>query len=121
MLRAVTDRSSLRLGHLIVLLLILCAAIAVRWYRISSASFWTDEFLSLEVSSGHGYDRLNLPRGVILDSPASVTDLRSAGSWPQMVMSLRGSTHPPLYFCVLRLWRELLHSDSDAAVRSLSA
>jgi uncharacterized membrane protein len=112
---------AIRLRHVVILALVLCAAVAVRWYRIGSASFWTDEFLSLEVSTGHGYDRLNLPRGVILDSPASVTDLRNAGSWSQMLASLHGSTHPPLYFIVLRLWRELLHSDSDTAVRSLSA
>lgn len=101
--------------------LILCGAAAVRWYRIGSASFWTDEFLSLEVSAGHGYQHLDLPRGVVLWQPQDLTGVQAAGSWSEIFLSLRRSTHPPLYFCALRLWRDLWSTNDDTATRSLSA
>ncbi|HMB96285.1 MAG TPA: glycosyltransferase family 39 protein [Tepidisphaeraceae bacterium] len=111
----------IRAGHLVVLALILCAGIFLRWYKIGSTSLWTDEFLSMEVSSGHGYEDLMLSRNVILPAPQKLVDLNSTGSWSQLFLSLKGSNHPPLYFCVLRIWRTLWQSDSDVTTRSLSA
>src|SRR5450432_2538298 len=111
----------IRISHLAVLFLILSGAIFVRWYKIDSASLAGDEFLSLEVSAGHGYEHLDLEPDVILKSPEKFVEMNSTGTWPDLFLSLRRTNHPPLYFCILRIWRTIFNSDSDAAARSLSA
>ncbi len=107
--------------HAIPLLLILCGAAIARWHKIDSASFYIDESLSLEVSAGHGYEHENYPRGELFDVSNGLTDLHTAGSWGSLFQSLTRTNHPPLYFCVLRAWRMICGSDSDIAIRSLSA
>src|ERR1700733_4542996 len=114
------ENPPIRLGQFVALALILCAAAFLRWHKIGDSSLWTDEFLSLEVSASHGYEHLDLRPGVIVTSPDKLTAMNPAGSWSELFLSLRRSNHPPLYFCVLRIWRELWHSDSDATTRSLS-
>jgi uncharacterized membrane protein len=110
----------LRAVHIAMLGLILCVGTFLRYYKIGSLSLSTDELLSLEVSSGHGYEHLDLSKQVILNSPNELIDLNHAGSWSQIYFSLGRSNHPPLYFYLLRIWRLMLHSDTDAALRSLS-
>jgi hypothetical protein len=116
----VTTRS-LSAVRIVLLGVILGGALGARWYRIGHQSFWTDEFLSLEVSAGHGYEHLDEPQGRFLPNPEWLTDIHLAGGWGEMLDSFRRSTHPPLYFCLLRIWRELSPSDSDVSLRSLSA
>ncbi|HEY7089565.1 MAG TPA: glycosyltransferase family 39 protein [Tepidisphaeraceae bacterium] len=112
---------TVRVPHLILLGVILIGASCARWYDIARCSFWTDELLSLEVTAGHGYEHLDRPRGVIVSTPTDLTELRTAGSWGNFFESLLRGTHPPLYFCSLRLWRDLWRSDNDMVVRSFSA
>src|SRR4029079_2332328 len=84
-------------------------------------SLWTDEILSLEVSSGVAWRYVQPPRNLLLDPNTTLAALRADGGWSELVRSLRHSGHPPLYFATLRLWRQLLATDDDAALRSLSA
>src|SRR6185437_6029608 len=107
--------------HLVLLGAILIAAAVARWHKIDSASFWIDEFLSLEVSSGHGYEHRDFPQGVLFTPSPGLTGHDADGSWKNLFTSLRRTNHPPLYFCTLRIWESLLNSDSDLAIRSLSA
>ncbi len=111
----------IRPWHLVLLGVILIIAAAVRWHKIDSASFWIDEFLSLEVSSGHGYEHRDFPQGVVFTPARGLTGIDADGSWQNVILSLRRTNHPPLYFCMLRVWETVLNSDSDFAIRSLSA
>ncbi|HEY1629252.1 MAG TPA: glycosyltransferase family 39 protein, partial [Tepidisphaeraceae bacterium] len=115
------DHRPIRASHFVLLGLILCAAAFLRWYKIDNDALWTDEFFSLEVSAGHGYQHLDISHDVLLPKPASLIEENSAGAWADIFLSLKRTNHPPLYFCVLRIWRSIWHSDSDFTTRGLSA
>ncbi|HEY8667200.1 MAG TPA: glycosyltransferase family 39 protein [Tepidisphaeraceae bacterium] len=97
--------------------MILLVAAALRVYRVDSQSLWMDELFSMECSSGYA------PRTALQSSGMALTrlDPTSLGnSWWQVWTSVaREENQPPLYFLVLRLWRDIF-GDSDGALRSLS-
>jgi 4-amino-4-deoxy-L-arabinose transferase-like glycosyltransferase len=106
--------------HLIVLGLILLAAALVRIKGISAEGLWIDELYSLEFSGGYGFptDKL-LPRNTVIESPPLLTSLHGAPATWRIWTTLGDDIHPPLYYIVLRIWREMFGS-SDVAIRSLS-
>lgn len=108
-------------GIAVALLLggIVLIGLGLRLWQIGSASFWTDEFFSVEVASGRGFEHLDVPSGK-LTAARDLTDLDTADGWETLGRSLSRSTHPPLYFLLLRLWC-LVFGDSDAAARAMSA
>jgi hypothetical protein len=105
-------------------MLILAAIVIVggvlRFYHIGQASFWYDEFCSLEDSSGHGLAHFHLPTQRILAEPPDLISLSSAAPMWRIWTSLKRDNHPPLFFILLRIWREVF-GDSEAAARSLPA
>jgi uncharacterized membrane protein len=115
------ENRSLRASHFVLLGMVLCAAAFLRWYKIDNDALWTDEFFSLEVSAGHGYQHLDLSHDVLLSKPASLIEENSTGTWADLFLSLKRTNHPPLYFCILRIWRSIWHSDTDFTTRGLSA
>lgn len=103
----------------VVLALIVVLAAALRIYRIDASSLWIDEFYSLEASAGKCYVDLSLPRNQMMDHLPRLVSIEDARSAAQIWTSMENDQHPPLYFILLRFWRDLFGS-SDAATRSLS-
>lgn len=110
---------SLARGQMLGLLLILGLAAGLRLYAISDSSFWLDEFCSMEVSTGRGLAHVALPTNVFIASPGSLTSLAGARPWWSIWTSMRLDNHPPLYFILLRFWRDLF-GEGDTAARSMS-
>lgn len=109
------DRTSI---HTALLCVIVCLAAWLRVIGSCDKGLWYDEVVSLEYSTAlGGYDKLVM--GAVMESPPDLTGLRSAKPWWKIWTSLRHATHPPLYFVMLRWWRELF-GESEAAARSLS-
>lgn len=100
---------------------ILCLGFGVRLWGLGTQSLWGDEFLSLFASAGNVFSEVGLPSGMVLEPPLPPpgTSLEKAASWWEIWWSMRGYSHPPLYFLLLRAWREAFGSDA-AALRSLS-
>lgn len=100
---------------------ILVIGFVVRVHDLAAQSLWGDEFLSLFASSGRVFSQSALPSGVVLEPPLPppATSLEAAAPWWAIWWSTRGYSHPPLYFLLLRAWREAFGS-GDTAVRSLS-
>ena len=101
-----------------VLLAILAAAAALRVVDLGRTSLWLDEYFSLECSSGWGRSDARAA-GSSVPTP-DMTAIASARPWTTVWSAVEADeNHPPLYFIVLRGWRELF-GDSAVAVRSLS-
>src|SRR2546423_15330817 len=90
----------------LAIVLILCVAAFVRFFSISANSIWTDELFSMEFSCGWGNSRSNLPRDVLLANLPAPTRLAFARPLTQIPRAMLSDTHPPLYFVILRLWRD---------------
>ncbi|MGH7177058.1 MAG: glycosyltransferase family 39 protein [Tepidisphaeraceae bacterium] len=96
---------------------ILVLAAGLRVYQIDRASFWLDEFFSVEVASGRGYWVLDVPFRV-LTQPVwrSESDELATSA---VLEAVQRSNHPPLYFLVLHVWMRVF-GESDLTVRLLS-
>jgi hypothetical protein len=103
----------------LLLVVILIAGATLRWIHIDADSFWLDEILTVELSSGHGFAHLDLPREVVIESPPDFIRLKHAQSWASTLTQSSTDVHPPLFYFVLRVWR-MIFSDSDAKIRALS-
>lgn len=102
------------------LILILLLAAALRWYRIDHQSFWLDEFLAAENSTGRGQLHVAFPVDQFIDpAPALTSAQRAPGFW-RIWTSLKTETHPPLHFMLLNPWRAVF-GEGDLATRSFSA
>ncbi|MCA9998349.1 MAG: glycosyltransferase family 39 protein [Anaerolineales bacterium] len=75
------------------LLFVLLLALGLRFYRLDAQSFWNDEGNSVRLSE----------RTIPLIIEGTASDI-----------------HPPLYYLLLRGWRELL-GETEFGLRSLSA
>jgi uncharacterized membrane protein len=102
-----------------LLLAIIVAAIGLRVYGITGSSLWLDEFCSMECSTGRGLAHLDLSRDVVLADPPALTTLHGALPWWRIWVSMDTDNHPPLYFILLRWWRDVM-GESDAAARAMS-
>lgn len=111
-------RGSLRAWLLLGLILI--AAGGLRFWRIDAASFWLDEYLTVTLSSSHGFLQMDLPTGEVVESPPNYVRLDAARPWHQMWPNSFGDVHPPLFYLVLRIWRSIV-PDSDLWIRALPA
>lgn len=101
------------------LLLILLLAVILRVRNIHAYDFWLDEFWTVELSTGRGSVHLDVPHDTILDPPPKTTQLADAPHWYTVWTGMDRVTHPPLYFLLLRIWRETF-GPSDVAARMLS-
>ena len=101
------------------MLLILILAAALRLYGIFDRDFWLDEFWTAELSTGRGSVHLNIPVNTIVDPPPATTTLAGAPGALKVWTHMQDATHPPLYFFVLRLWRNIAGAD-DLSSRLLS-
>lgn len=102
-----------------MLLAIAAVALALRVHGLATPSFWGDELLALENSTGRGQAHRSLPTGIVLEPGQRLTRLAQAPPWWTVWTSLERDTHPPLHFLVLRGWRRLL-GEGETGARSLS-
>jgi len=109
-----------RVAPVILLSLILTLAAGLRFYGIQRDSLWTDEFLTLELSTSRGLTESIMPRDQIAVNPPHPTGLRDAPPWWRGWRAMDTDTHPPLHPMLLRFWRETF-GEGDFAARSLSA
>lgn len=98
------------------LILILALAAVLRLYALDRSPLWTDELFSLQSTAGLGFQVENLPRMQLLDPAPKPTELRNPGPLRDIYTTQFTDTHPPLYFMVLRVWREWT-GDSATALR----
>jgi len=102
-----------------VLAMILLIAAGVRWYRIGAAPYWQDELCTLETVSGRGLMRGMFPRNTLIDHVPDVTRTQDSRPIWSIWTSMDRDVHPPLYFLLARLWRDLFGA-GETAMRSLS-
>jgi uncharacterized membrane protein len=99
---------------------ILLLGLALRLYGLGNDPLWYDEICSLQSSTGHGYQAAILPLNQLIDPLQQTVDLSNAKPvWQIWATAMDHDAHPPLYFIVLRIWRDLLGS-GEATVRLLS-
>jgi dolichyl-phosphate-mannose-protein mannosyltransferase len=103
----------------LVLLAIVAGGSMLRVHDLGADSLWLDEFFALENSTGRGFEHWRLPLGQVIEKPPPLTSLEGAPPVWAIWRSLRGDTHPPLHFMLLRFWRDLF-GEGDVAARSLS-
>ena len=97
---------------------ILCLAGVLRCHALGERALWTDEYLSLECSSGWG--RTDLRVAASHAAAPDLLTLANARPWTAVWSSVaRDENHPPLFFLLLRAWRSAF-GDSAVALRSLS-
>jgi hypothetical protein len=109
--------SDRRRNHFAVLAMILIFAAALRIYHLGAISLWEDEYFSVECSSGWGRTDMRLASAQVVPDLISLRNARPIGTiWSSIA---RDENHPPLYFILLRIWRDMF-GDSAVALRSLS-
>lgn len=107
------------------LLCVLLVAAVSRFALLDVKSLWWDEFISLGQSTGNyrGSESLQAlwtdDQFISLPLPR-VTDPDAASGWAKTWQRWRLEVHPPLYYVVLRIWRQVF-GPSDFAARGLSA
>lgn len=102
-----------------ILGLILLLATVLRLWHIDAAPFWLDEHLTVELSNGHGLAHLDLPKDQVISPVPDYISLSAARPWWEIWKNSSEDVHPPLFYMVLRVWRELF-GESDATIRGLS-
>lgn len=102
-----------------ILGVILVLALVLRAYRLGKPSLWLDEILTIQLSTGRGYAQLDFPQDRFISEPNDLTGLKDAPGWWRIWTTLDRDVHPPLFYIVLRGWREIL-GDGDVAIRTLS-
>lgn len=100
------------------LILILMIGAALRLYAMESTSLWLDEIWSVELASGRDNAHLHLPVNVLLDPAPALTAPAGAAPWWKIWTSMAGEPHPPLFFILLRWFRDVL-GPTDSAGRML--
>ncbi|MGH7177059.1 MAG: glycosyltransferase family 39 protein [Tepidisphaeraceae bacterium] len=110
--------SRVRTATLLTLILILAALL--RFPGLSRQCYTLDEFWFAELSTGRGSAHDALPRDVVIVDPPRLTSLNTAPPLRNIAMGMSGTTHPPLFPMLLRVWRTMF-GEGDAATRALSA
>lgn len=106
---------------LLVVLLAIVAGTGLRFWHIGADDFWLDELLSMQTSTGRGWESQALPTDQWIEHAPPMARITPDAPWWQIWPSMsRQEEMPPLYFLMLRGWRALF-GDGEAAVRSLSA
>jgi uncharacterized membrane protein len=91
----------------------------LRLYGLSDHDYWLDEFWTAELSTGRGSVHLSIPTNTIIDPPPLTTTLANAPPPTKVWTTMQDATHPPLYFFILRLWRNIAGA-GDVSSRLLS-
>ncbi len=103
----------------LILALVLAGALALRLYELAKPSLWLDEILTVQLSTGRGYAHSAFPQHELIAAPVELIGLDHAPPFWRIWTNLKQDVHPPLFYLVLRAWRELF-GDGDFAIRMLS-
>jgi uncharacterized membrane protein len=103
---------------LLVLAIILFFALTLRLHQLTKPSLWLDEILTVQLSTGRGYAHLDFPQDQLIPPPPDLIGLAQAPPFWRIWTTLERDVHPPLYYLVLRAWRETF-GDGDLAIRML--
>lgn len=103
---------------------ILLLGAGLRLGFLGSKALWLDEIITALIALGQGFR--DIPLGTVLtgDTLYHFFQLQDDRSWGQVIQMLTTeSTHPPLYFCLLQSWLELVFQGDrlGVALRSFSA
>ncbi len=100
---------------------VLALAAALRFWHLDAQSMWYDEVLTLAEASGNyrDFEPLEVRNEWIRPAPRP-TSIDRAAPLAETIGELEKQLNPPLYYLVLRAWRELF-GDSVAVARALSA
>ncbi len=104
----------------LILFGILAVGALVVLSTLGEDDLWLDEMHSLLNSAGRRAEFEALPTGQILHSVPSHTDLNDASSVASVWRGMRADSHPPLFFILLYIWRQLC-GDGDLVLRLPSA
>jgi hypothetical protein len=108
-----------RAREVAVLALAAAVAIGLRLHGLGARSYWTDEFFSLQTSNGLRAGELFRQAATFREPTPRLTQLAARRPWPEIVKALRTDNHPPLFFWVLRFWREHV-ADGERATRAIA-
>jgi hypothetical protein len=106
--------------QLAVLAIIILFAGFLRFDQIGVPSLWMDELTSIELAMGNRSAHDFIPDAIIRNDQPDLLGLAGAAPWWHIWNHVQITTHPPVYFVLLRWWIDLF-GDSAAATRSLSA
>lgn len=113
------DQSHSRKWTLLIGLMLVLMAAAVRIPSLTARGYLMDEAWTAELASGRGSAHLHLPKDAVLPMPDffSFSGENAVPWW--RIWGRMECTHPPLYFIGLRLWASVF-GGGDAAERSFS-
>jgi hypothetical protein len=105
---------------LIGLAVVLLVAAGVRFHDLGHASFWLDEILTVNRTTGHTVTRQYYEHDRILTSPLDVFSFGQAKPATAIWTALDEDVHPPFFYLLLRAWRQA-GLDGEVGLRCLSA
>ena len=101
--------------HLALATGVLLLAAALRLDAMLQAHLWLDEFWMLEVANGHDTLHERLPTNVLIPDPPALTSLSQARPSWAIWTTLSEVPHPPLFYMLVRWWREIVGPTEMAA------
>jgi Dolichyl-phosphate-mannose-protein mannosyltransferase len=82
-------------------------AICARLWFMHGIALWIDDYHSISFSTGHGWAVDSLPRNTLIHAAPDLVTLANAKPVWSVWTSLDSEPNPPLYFLLLRVWREI--------------
>lgn len=99
-----------------IFVILLVVAVGLRGFGNAERSLWIDELYSLRQAGGHAHPAKFTPGEV---SSVDLTRKVVEKPFSAVFAAVLPDIHPPLYFIVLRLWRDVV-GDTETAYRMLS-
>jgi uncharacterized membrane protein len=113
------------IAHYTILLAILLLGLGLRFWHLDSKPLWLDEVLSALFTMGRSYQDIPREQFFPLTALDQLFTLQTGTTCPQIAQTIATeSVHPPLFFCLMHRWLNLLHPNAKNwvwAIRSLPA
>lgn len=113
------------IAHSFLLLAILLLGLGLRFWHLDSKPLWLDEVLSALFTMGRSYQDIPREQFFPLTALDQLFTLQPRITCPQIAQTIATeSVHPPLFFCFMHRWLNLLQPNADNwvwAIRSLPA
>lgn len=113
------------IAHYLLLLAILLLGLGLRFWHLDSKPLWLDEVLSALFTMGRSYQDIPQEQFFPLTALDQLFTLHPGTTCPQIAQTIATeSVHPPLFFCLMHRWLNLLQPNAENwvwAIRSLPA